>query len=87
MKTNEAAGNPAAFAIFRNYFLKAIDILILVCYNNIIKERKEVEKMDNIEKALQELAKAVESNDTVERVKVTITLVKPKPNKAKPDNK
>ena len=41
--------------------------------------------MDNIEKALQELAKAVESNDTVERVKVTITLVKPKPNKAKPD--
>ena len=27
--------------------------------------------MDNIEKALQELAKAVERNDTVERVKVT----------------
>ena len=40
--------------------------------------------MDNIEKALQELAKAVERNDTVERVKVTITLVKPKPSKAKP---
>lgn len=42
--------------------------------------------MQNIEKALQELAKAVESNDTVERVKVTITLVKPKPkpSKAKP---
>ena len=34
--------------------------------------------MDNIEKALQELAKAVERNDTVERVKVTITLVKPR---------
>ena len=40
--------------------------------------------MDNIEKALQELAKAVERNDTVEGVKVTITLVKPKPSKAKP---
>lgn len=65
--------------------LIAVDILIVVCYNSIIKGRKEVAKMDNIEKALQELAKAVESNDTVERVKVTITLVKPKPNKAKPD--
>lgn len=41
--------------------------------------------MENIEKALQALAKAVESNDAVERVKVTITLKKPKPNKAKPD--
>lgn len=40
--------------------------------------------MDNIEKALRDLAKAVESNDTVERVKVTITLKKPKPDKAKP---
>ena len=38
--------------------------------------------MDNIEKALQELAEALKSNDTVERVKVTITLVKPKPSKA-----
>ncbi len=38
--------------------------------------------MDNITKALQDLAKAVESNDTVERVKVTITLKKPKPSKA-----
>ena len=38
--------------------------------------------MDNIEKALHDLAKAVESNDAVERVKVTITLKKPKP---KPD--
>ena len=39
--------------------------------------------MDNIEKALKDLAKALESNPTVDRVKVTITLVKPKPNKAK----
>ena len=38
--------------------------------------------MENIEKALHDLAKAVDSNDAVERVKVTITLKKPKP---KPD--
>ena len=38
--------------------------------------------MDSITKALKDLAKAVKSNDTVERVKVTITLKKPKPNKA-----
>ena len=38
--------------------------------------------MEHIEKALHDLAKAVESNDAVERVKVTITLKKPKP---KPD--
>lgn len=40
-----------------------------------------------IEKALQDLAKALKDNDTVERVKVTITLVKPKPNKAEPKSK
>ena len=39
--------------------------------------------MENITKALQDLAKAVKSNDTVERVKVTITLKKPKTSKAK----
>lgn len=38
--------------------------------------------MDNITKALQDLAKAVESNNTAERVKVTITLKKPKTSKA-----
>lgn len=38
--------------------------------------------MENITKALQDLAKAVESNNTVEKVKVTITLKKPKSNKA-----
>ncbi len=60
-----------------------IGILMSVWYNNhILKERRNA--MDSIEKALQELAKAVERNDTVERVKVTITLVKPKPSKAKP---
>ena len=41
--------------------------------------------MDNITKALQDLAKAVESNSTVERVKVTITLKKTKPSKASGD--
>ncbi len=40
--------------------------------------------MDNIEKALRDLVDAVKSNETVERVTVTITLKKPKPNKAKP---
>ena len=43
--------------------------------------------MDKIAKALQDLAKAVESNDTVERVKVTITPKKPKPSKATNDDK
>lgn len=38
--------------------------------------------MTEITKALQDLAKAVKSNDTVERVKVTITLKKPKSSKA-----
>ena len=40
-----------------------------------------------IEKALQDLAKALSGNDTVQRVKVTITLVKPKLSKAKPESK
>ena len=43
--------------------------------------------MENIEKALRDLAKAVESNPTVKSVKVTITLQKPKPSKAKAKNK
>ena len=38
--------------------------------------------MQEITKALQDLAKAVKGNDTVERVKVTITLKKPKSSKA-----
>ena len=38
--------------------------------------------MENIEKALRDLAKAVESNETVKRVTVTITMQKPKPSKA-----
>ena len=39
--------------------------------------------MGDIKKALQDLEKAVKSNDTVERVKVTITLKNPKSSKAK----
>ncbi len=38
--------------------------------------------MENIEKALRDLAKAVESNPTVKNVKVTITMQKPKSRKA-----
>lgn len=38
--------------------------------------------MDNIQKALQDLAQAIENQTAVESVKVTITLRKPKPNKA-----
>lgn len=40
--------------------------------------------MDNITKALQDLEKAVNKNDTVQSVKVVITFKKPKPSKAKP---
>ena len=40
-----------------------------------------------IEKALQDLAKAVENNDTVQSVVVKITLKKPKPSKTKPESK
>ena len=43
--------------------------------------------MENITKALQDLAKAVESNKTVKSVKVTITMQKPTPSKAKPESK
>ncbi len=43
--------------------------------------------MNEIEKALNDLAKAVESNPTVDSVKVTITMKKPKSNKAKPKSK
>ena len=39
--------------------------------------------MENIKKALLDLEKAVNGNQTVSKVKVTITLQKPKPNKAK----
>ena len=40
--------------------------------------------MNEIEKALQELAEALKNNETVTKVTVTITLTKPKPDKAKP---
>ncbi len=43
--------------------------------------------MDNIEKALQSLAKALETNESVEQVRITITLVKPKQSKAKAKTK
>lgn len=40
--------------------------------------------MDDIRKALQDLAAAIDNQTAVESVKVTITLKKPKPNKANP---
>ena len=43
---------------------------------------REVMFYHNLAKALQDQAKAVESNETVKSVKVTVTLQKPKPNKA-----
>lgn len=43
--------------------------------------------MGDIEKALQDLAKAVESNPIVKSVKVTITMQKPTPSKARPESK
>ena len=43
--------------------------------------------MQNITKALQDLAKAVESNNIVQNVKVTITLKKPISSKAEPNSK
>lgn len=39
--------------------------------------------MKDLEKALQDLVKALQSNENISRVTVTITLIKPKPNKAK----
>ena len=38
--------------------------------------------MDAIRKALQDLAQAIDNQTAVESVKITITLKKPKPNKA-----
>lgn len=42
--------------------------------------------MNEIEKALQDLAKAVKENEAVRRIKIQITLEKPKPDKAKPES-
>lgn len=39
--------------------------------------------MGDIEKALKDLEKALKSNDSVARVTVTITLIKPKTDKGK----
>ena len=42
--------------------------------------------MQDITKALQDLAKAVNNNGTVQSVTVKITLKKPKSSKAKPES-
>lgn len=41
------------------------------------------ENVEGIEKALQDIAKAVSGNANVERIKITITLKKQVPSKAK----
>lgn len=43
--------------------------------------------MGDIEKALQDLDKAIKSSDTIAKVTVTFTFVKPKPSKAEPKPK
>ncbi len=49
---------------------------------------QEQEKpMGEIEKALQEVARAVESNDAVESIKITLTIKKPKSSKATKESK
>ena len=42
--------------------------------------------MEDIAKALRDIAEAVENNDSVENVKVIITVKKQKPSKAKPES-
>lgn len=43
--------------------------------------------MGEIEKALQDLEKAVKSSETIAKVTVTFTFIKPKPDKAQPKPK
>lgn len=50
-----------------------------------MNNKKEVAVMDNITKALQDLARAIENQNAVESVKITITLKKQKPSKATDD--
>lgn len=52
-----------------------------------IKRGGEKVEADGMEKALQDLTKALKDNDAVERVKIIVTLVKPKSSKAKPESK
>ena len=73
----------------KKYFKLGIDILHSMCY--IIDTatgkpccRKGLGSMENIEKALRNLEQAINGNQTVAKVKVTITLQKPKPSKANP---
>ena len=58
------------------------------------KEREGVNEMEKpktpmgeIEKALQEVANAVKSNEAVESIKVTLTFKKPKSSKATKESK
>lgn len=71
-------------AILKNSLPKVLYIVIQLRYNMLMNA---VEGYERITKALQDLAKAVESNETVKSVKVTITMQKPKPSKAKPKSR
>lgn len=48
---------------------------------------KQNESMQSIEKALQEVANVVKSNEAVESIKVTLTFKKAKPSKATKESK
>ena len=48
---------------------------------------KQKSPMGEIEKALQEVANAVKSNEAVESIKVTLTFKKPKSSKATKESK
>jgi len=64
-------------------FQNPLNILDKVLYNIY---RKGGERMEGIEKALQEIAKAVKGNEAVTSIKITIT-VKAKPSKATTEKK
>ncbi len=69
--------------IFFEKFQKRVDIYYNVWCNIITG--KEVSKMEEITKALRDLAKAIENQKAVESVRISITLKKQKSDKASKD--
>lgn len=55
--------------------------------NGNLENQKEVRNMDNITKALQDLANAIENQTAVQSVKITITLKAQASKATKPDDK
>ncbi len=68
---------------FLKNFKKGVDIYYNVWCNIITG--KEVSKMEEITKALRDLAKAIENQKAVESVRISITLKKQKSDKASKD--